>query len=235
MQKTVHPFSLQQFLWGWLCRWFCCWFSPMLFICWSTWNLLTGTTNAKLLLPILHKWKTVTWGMRKSHWEVVEMNRMNLEASSFVKSISSSVHLSQWNSESGIFFSTGLVLCSLCKFFTNERKIGSRLFIQFILLLIDSHLKVSFENRTRKKDSSVSNRYNVIGVYSCSTKPKCISLQPAYQVLKRRITNGFFFLKLNKETKIKKKIIISWLILTESESFPGFVIASTVLLCIPTK
>lgn len=133
------------------------------------------------------------------------------------------------------FFSTGLVLCSLCKFFTDERKIGSRLFIQFILLLIDSHLKVSFENRTRKKDSSVSNRYNVIGVYSCSTKPKCISLQPAYQVLKRRITNGFFFLKLNKETKIKKKIIISWLILTESESFPGFVIASTVLLCIPTK
>lgn len=122
MPKIVHPFSLQQFLWGWLCRWFCCWFSPILFICWSTWNLLTGIKSAKLLLLILHKWKTVTWQMRKSHWEVVEMNPMNLEASSFVKSIFSSVlsvSVEQWK---WYFFSTGLILCSLCKFFTNQWK-----------------------------------------------------------------------------------------------------------------
>lgn len=49
-------------------------------------------------------------------------------------------------------------------------KVGNRLFSQ-LLSFIDNHLKDALENKMREKNSIVSKRFHVVGVYSCSMKP----------------------------------------------------------------
>lgn len=231
MQKTVRRFSLQQYLWDWLCRWFCCWFLPTLFICWSTWNLLTGTMNAKLHLLILHRWKTVTWEMRKSHWEAVEMSPTNLETNSSVKFIFSSMHLFQWN---WYFLPLSPSYVVMQIFYQLMKgKVGNRMFsVVTVCYLSITISKMPWETRWEAEIPLWVRDFMWWEFIPVVQNQNAFCFQPAYQILK---TESLMEpLKLNKDiTNWKKKICL--LILSEDKIYPAFVFASSILLCVLTK